>query len=85
MVLVALQVAVNAAISHANYSLGVASHMFFVRDDNDGLALTVKLVEQFHDALAGLGIEVAGRLVGQQNTWLTNKCSGDSYALLFTS
>src|ERR1700678_1253691 len=36
-----------------------------VGDDHDGGAVAVQLTEQFEDGRAGCGVQVAGRLVGQ--------------------
>ncbi len=38
-----------------------------VRDEDDGVALGMQSVEEGHDLVAGLGVEVAGGLVGQDD------------------
>ena len=60
---------------------GVPGDVFLVRDDDDGVAFPRKLLEQRHDFRAGLGIEIAGRLVGQQDGRLVDQRAGDGDAL----
>jgi len=74
----------NPPIRHANYSPGVARHLLFVRHYNNRLALLMKLVEQSKNALACFTVEIAGRLVGQQNSRITDQSAGDSHTLLLT-
>jgi hypothetical protein len=40
-----------------------------VRDHHDGFALAVDLLEEAQDALAGFGIQVAGRLVSEDERY----------------
>ena len=42
-------------------------------------------LEQAHDALAGVGVEVAGRLVGEQHQRPVDERPGDRDALLLTA
>ena len=42
-------------------------------------------LEQIHDVLAGLRVEVSGGLVGQQHQRPVDECAGDGDALLLTT
>src|ERR1700693_265090 len=48
-----------------------------VRDDEDRVALFVELGEELEDFMAGLGIQRACRLVGQQHGWMIRQRAGD--------
>ena len=47
--------------------MSVLGNVIFVRDQNDGVSLTVQIGEQGHDFLAGARVEVSRRLVGQDD------------------
>ena len=53
----------------------------FVCHEHDGVARLVKLRKQRHDLGAGLRVEVAGRLVGQQDRWIVDERARDGHAL----
>ncbi len=40
-----------------------------VGDEGDGAALLAEVVEELEDGLAGVGVEVAGRLIGEDDAW----------------
>src|SRR3989344_2011898 len=53
-----------------------------VRDDNDGLAFfPMNPLEEVHDELAGLAVEVAGRLVGEDDVRVDSQRACDGHAL----
>ena len=57
-----------------------------VGDEDDGDALgAVELLEHLEDFLAGAGIEVAGRLVGEEHPRPVDQRSGDGHALLLAA
>jgi hypothetical protein len=57
-----------------------------VGDQHDGHALLgVQRLEQRHDLLAGAGVEVAGRLVGQQHLRVADQGAGDGHPLLLAA
>src|SRR5579862_5176081 len=60
-------IAFDLAIAQADDAMGVAGNFIFVGDQDDGIALLMEPVEQGHDLVAGLAVEVSGGLVGQQN------------------
>ena len=58
--------------------------MFVVRHDDDRLPERIaQREEQFVDLFLIFGVEVAGRLVGQQYGGRVDQCASDGYALLF--
>jgi hypothetical protein len=56
-----------------------------VRHHADGRAAAVQVVQQLDDRFAVGRVEVAGRLVGEQDEGLTRQRSGDRDALLLTA
>src|ERR671910_279447 len=60
-------------------------HLSVVRGDHDGGAYTVDPVQELHDADAGCGVEVAGRLVGNENGRLGHEGPGYGDALLLSA
>ena len=79
------QVAVDAAVLHADDPLGVAGHALLVGDQDDRLPFRVELIEQGQDVLAGLAVEVAGRLIGQQDAGIADQGAGDGDPLLLAA
>ena len=65
--------------------LVIARHVQFVGDHDDGDALVVEFLEHAHDFDARLAVEVAGRLVGQQQRRLVDQRAGDGDALLLAA
>ena len=74
-------VAGDQAVADADDAPRMPGDVLLVRDDNDGVALLRELLEQRHDFLAGLGIEIAGRFVRQQDGRLVHQRAGDGHAL----
>ncbi len=58
-------------------TLGVFGNLALVGDHQDGPALVVELLEQVHYLRAGVGVEVAGRLVSEHQRGLVYQCAGD--------
>ena len=57
-----------------------------VRDENRGeLMGAVQVFQQLKDHLAGPEIQVAGRLIGEQNTGLSHQSAGQHHPLLFSA
>ncbi len=63
----------------------MARDVGFVGDENDGVALLIKAFEKRHDFFAGLGIEVAGWLVGQDDRRIVDQRAGDRDALALSA
>jgi len=74
-------IAGDEPIADADDAVGVFGDVFFVRDQNDGVALHPKLFEQGHHFFAGFGIEISGRLVGEEDGGAINEGAGDRDAL----
>ena len=63
--------------------LRIGGDVRLVRDEHDGDAVAlIQFAEQRHDFLAGVGVEIAGRLVGQQQLGLVDQCACNGDALL---
>ena len=73
------------AIAEADNALCVMRDIFFMRDDDDGFAFGVEILEDGHDLLAGARIEVAGRLIAQDNYRIVDQRARDRYALLLAA
>ena len=66
--------------------LGVTRHARIVGDEDDGDALVlVELLEHFKDLLAGVGIEVPRRLVGEEHLGAVDERPRDGDALLLAA
>src|ERR1051325_2868541 len=68
-------------IPDAQNAAGAAGNVFFVRDDDEGVALFRQFIKKGHDFRAGFGIEVACRLVGQEDGGIVDQRAGDGNAL----
>ncbi len=69
------------AVADVDYAMGVFGDVGFVGDHDDGVAMGVEGIEQGHDLKAGLGVEVAGGLVREDDGWTVDEGAGDGYAL----
>ena len=68
------------------HMLGARRGVRIVRDHDDGLALLlVQRLQQVEDLIAGLAVEVAGRLVAQQQRRIGDDRARDADALLLTA
>ncbi len=76
-----MPVALDAAVAQVNRPMGVNGDVGFMRDNHDGVTRLVELLEQRHDFGAGLGVEIAGRLVGQQDGRVVDERARDGDAL----
>jgi hypothetical protein len=56
-----------------------------VRNDDEGAALLRELGEDAHDVAAGRGVEVSGRLVGEQDVGVHCERAGDRHPLHLTT
>src|SRR5208282_3407025 len=74
-------VAEDLAILEVNDAVGVLGDIVFVADQHDGVALLVQAVEQGHDLGAGLRVQVAGGLVGQDDGGIVDQRAGDGHTL----
>jgi hypothetical protein len=65
-----------------NGTVGCLSYVEVVRDQHDGSPKSVEILEQLENLGAGVAIEVAGGLVGQEEGRLGHQRPGDPDALL---
>jgi hypothetical protein len=65
------------AVAQPQHALGAAAERLVVRHQHDGRALGVQLVEQRADLVTGAAVEVAGRLVGEQQARRGDERAGD--------
>jgi hypothetical protein len=75
----------HATVEEVNRALSVSSVAGVMRDHADGGAFFVQTVEQTHDGLAVLGVQVARGLVSEENRRGPADGSGHSDALLLTA
>src|SRR5439155_13350629 len=74
-------VAVNLAVANVNDAMGARCDVVLVGDQNDSVACPLQPVEQVHDFDAGSRVQVAGRLVGQDDGGMVHQGAGDGDAL----
>ena len=72
----------DLAILEVDHPPGVTRNVQLVCDHHNRRALPVQLAQQAHDLLTGMGIQVAGRLVGEENGGMVDECAGDGDPLL---
>ena len=64
---------------------GVLGDVRLVRDEDDRLPLVVQLLEDRHDLLGGLRVEVSRRLVGEEDRRIVHEAPRDRDALLLAA
>src|SRR5580658_195943 len=74
-------VVLDFAIADADHPMGTRGDIRLVGDEQDGVALFVELGKESHDFLTGLGIEVAGGLVGEEDGGAIHEGPSYGYAL----
>src|SRR5438132_6121299 len=75
----------NPSIPNMNDARRLPRHIILMRDNDDRVAMVVQVAEEVEDLAAGLRVEVAGRLVGQQQRRLVHQRAGDGDALALSS
>src|SRR6185437_6531107 len=74
------------AVAHRAEALGAAGDGAVVRDHDHRQAVVLpELLQQGDNLVAGVLVEVAGRLVGEQHSRLLDQRAGDRHALLLTA
>ncbi len=76
---------IHQPVANPHRAPGAGGHVRVVGDDDDGDALAVQLLEQIEDLLAGVGVQRAGRLVGQDDIRPVDQGAGDGDALLLAA
>ncbi len=76
----------DVAVAHRDDAVGVGGDVGFVGDDDDGHALlAVERDQGLHDLVRGAGVEIAGRLVGEQQARRVDQRARDGDALLLAA
>ena len=73
------------SVADIDYAMGIFGNVVLVRDQDYGIALRVELIEEGHDLVSGLGIEVSSGLVGEKDGWIVDKCPRNRDSLPLTS
>ena len=69
-----------------DYLIRLVRYTALVRHHHDGhILLLVQLLEQLHHLHRGLRVQCARRLIGQDNLWTGDECSGYCHALFLSS
>ena len=73
----------DQAVAHRHHAIGIGGDVRRMGHDDDGdAALAIELHQRFHDLMRGARIEIAGRLVRQQQARIVDQRAGDRDALL---
>ena len=78
-------VGVDLAVANMHHAMRKFGDVRLVGDQHNGVAVGVQRIEERHDLQAGLGVEVAGGLVGQENLGGVEQRPGDGHALLLAA
>ena len=79
-------VGVDAPVDEPDGALRIGRHVRLMGDhDHRDALLRIEVGEQLHDLAAACGIEIAGRLVGQQHQRIGDDGAGDCHALLLAA
>ena len=76
-----IRAVVNATVADGHGTVGLGGDAGVVCDKHDGFAALLELVEGFHDERSRGGVQVARRLVGQNDGWIVDKGARDGDAL----
>jgi hypothetical protein len=74
-----------STVHQTNTPSGSFTDPGIMRHHDQSQSPEIHVLNQVHDLLSGRGIQVSGRLVGQQHGGLHDHGSGDGHPLLFTS
>jgi hypothetical protein len=75
----------DQAVADADDPAGVKGNLFFVGDHDDGVSTPGQFFEEAEDLDAGLGIQIPGGLVGQDDGRRVYQGSGDGDALTLSA
>src|SRR3990172_620654 len=75
----------DLAVGHHHRAPDAPGELAVVRDHQDRLALGDQIVEERENRLGRLGIQIAGRFVGQNDRRVVGQRAGDGNALLLTA
>jgi hypothetical protein len=72
-------------ITHMNDSLRMYGSLRVMRYYHDGAASLMEGMEQIHNLFAGVGVEVARWLIGQDEHRIVDESTGDRHTLLLAA
>src|SRR5258707_2643606 len=75
----------HPAVLELNNSMSIHGVALRMRDLNDGGAPVVEALEELHDLVALRGVQVAGRLVGEDELGILDDRAGDAHELLLAA
>jgi hypothetical protein len=78
-------VGVDLPVADVNDAVGVLGDIGLVRDEDDGVAFGLQLIEQRHDLNTGFGVEISGGLVGQDDRRAVDQRARNGDALTLTA
>src|SRR2546430_571674 len=78
-------IADQPSVPHLNGAASIGRVRFRVGDLHDGRSLMVQVTEEFHDFLGLAGMQIPGRLIGEQERWLVDYSTCDSHQLLLAA
>src|SRR5262245_54351513 len=83
--LVVADIGLDAAVAQADDAASPLGDVVLVSDHDDGLTGLVELAQHLHDLVAGVRVEIAGRLVGEDDVRVVDQRPGDRNALLLAA
>lgn len=75
----------DPAVSEPNDSLAVASHIFFVCDDNNRLALRIQVLKQRHDLFGRARVQISCWFIPKNDHRIIDDRSGNRHPLLLSA
>jgi hypothetical protein len=75
----------DESIAEPDNTVGMARYVFFVGDKDHGIAFFVDLGQESHDFVGSLGVEVACRLIGQDDGRIRHQCPCNGHTLALTT
>ena len=73
------------SVTDMNDSIGVYGGLRVMRHHHDGTASFMQRMEQIHNLIPRVGIEVACWLIGQDEHWIVDESPGDCHTLLLAA
>ncbi len=83
--LLALDVTFDLTVAELNNALAVVGHTLIMRHHNDRQSAAVEIGNHLQNRRSGLGVEVPGGLIGEDDRRIGDQCTGDGRALLLAS
>ncbi len=76
---------VEEAVTQPDDAGAALDHALVMCDENERFPLTIELVEEIENFLAGFAIEIAGGFIGKDDDGAVGKCTGDGDTLLLAA